>query len=387
MENGNIKNEAKIAFFVSSHGFGHAARISAIIAELLTKYPHCLIDIYSETPQWFFDESISGYRNYYHLLTDIGVVQSSPLQMNILLTLSKVSDFLNDLPEKSEQLAQQLRHHEYQLVISDISPLGITAAKKAHIPVILLENFTWDWIYEPFSLEMPAFKPVIQKLAEIYQSTDYHCQYQPACHPCPQPDLIIPPVSRKPRTNREETRSKLGLNSEEKLGLISMGGIPEDFRQAKLFSHSKFPGKIACVGSFDKFEKHGNLINIPHHSVFFHPDLIEAADFVIGKAGYSTMAEIYNAAKPFGYLLRPDFRESPVLGKFLSDLPYTIEVEKDKFDQFELDEYFEKLMVNLSYDHPVKNGSEVAADFILKVLQQEQSFPALQSTFQGVSFH
>ena len=35
-----------------------------------------------------------------------------------------------------------------------------------------------------------------------------------------------------------------------------------------------------------------NLILLPHHSVFFHPDLVNASDAVVGKLGYSTLAAV-----------------------------------------------------------------------------------------------
>jgi hypothetical protein len=31
-----------------------------------------------------------------------------------------------------------------------------------------------------------------------------------------------------------------------------------------------------------------NLVLLPHHSGFYHPDLVNASDAVIGKVGYST---------------------------------------------------------------------------------------------------
>ena len=56
---------------------------------------------------------------------------------------------------------------------------------------------------------------------------------------------------------------------------------------------------------------------LPAHSEHFHPDLVAASDAVVGKVGYSTLAEVYAAGVPFGYVLRPDFRESQVLVDFI----------------------------------------------------------------------
>ena len=63
---------------------------------------------------------------------------------------------------------------------------------------------------------------------------------------------------------------------------------------------------------------------LPHHSPVYHPDLVRAADVVVGKLGYSTVAEAYAAGTRFAYLPRPAFRESAVLEQFVREnLPST----------------------------------------------------------------
>ena len=52
-----------------------------------------------------------------------------------------------------------------------------------------------------------------------------------------------------------------------------------------------------------------NVIVLPHGSPFFHPDLVNASDCVVGKLGYSTLAEIYRAGVPFGFVVRRGFRD------------------------------------------------------------------------------
>ena len=61
----------------------------------------------------------------------------------------------------------------------------------------------------------------------------------------------------------------------------------------------------------------GNVWLLPHRSGFFHPDLVQAADAVVGKIGYSTLAETCRARIPYGFVPRAGFRESAVLGRWL----------------------------------------------------------------------
>jgi cell division GTPase FtsZ len=47
-------SKAHIVYVVSDHGFGHAARSSTVIAELLRR--HVDVTVVSSVPKWFFDE-------------------------------------------------------------------------------------------------------------------------------------------------------------------------------------------------------------------------------------------------------------------------------------------------------------------------------------------
>ncbi len=58
--------------------------------------------------------------------------------------------------------------------------------------------------------------------------------------------------------------------------------------------------------------KHKNIIFLLQISSFYHPDLVNAPDVVIGKIGYSTLADVYHAGVPYGYIPRSDFWESAV---------------------------------------------------------------------------
>ncbi len=60
-----------------------------------------------------------------------------------------------------------------------------------------------------------------------------------------------------------------------------------------------------------------NILLLPANSDHYHPDLINAADAVIGKAGYSTIAEIYHSQVRFGYFVREDYPEMQALVNFL----------------------------------------------------------------------
>ena len=75
----------------------------------------------------------------------------------------------------------------------------------------------------------------------------------------------------------------------------------------------------------------GNLRILPKRSGYYHPDLVQASDVVIGKVGYSTLAEVYWSGVPFGYISRPAFRESEVLVAFIRTHLDGISIEEKEF--------------------------------------------------------
>ncbi|ADE16119.1 conserved hypothetical protein [Nitrosococcus halophilus Nc 4] len=355
-----------IAYFITPHGFGHGARACAVMNALQEIAPQIQFDIYTQVPLWFFQDSLSTHFNYHPLLTDIGLVQASPLHEDLKQTLERLDNFLPFDPLLMAKLAQQINKNQCELIICDIAPLGIAVAKETGIPAVLVENFTWDWIYEGYLDQVPEIQKHIDFTKGLFEGVDYHIQTQPLCHPIPA-DLTTQPVSRKARLAKEAVRSKLGLPQDASVILISMGGIPPQ--------HYPFLAQMATwqemffviPGASESLQRHENLVLLPHHSEFFHPDLIQAADLVVGKLGYSTLAEAYWAGIPFGYVTRTRFRESEILGQF-------VEQEMGGFamseTQFETGDWISLLPPYLELaprKHTGPNGADQIARFILSL--------------------
>ncbi len=144
-----------IAYFISSHGFGHAARSSAVIHQLIN-VGHSIF-IYTSTPEWFFKNSLPGKSFVYNQwLTDVGLYQKNPFEEDIPKTIQSIKQIFPPDAESFQHLLESLNQQKIDLIISDISPLGILAAEAIHCDSILIENFTWDWIYEAYLPKNPG---------------------------------------------------------------------------------------------------------------------------------------------------------------------------------------------------------------------------------------
>ncbi len=295
---------------ITPHGFGHASRACAIMEALSAICP-VHFEIVTTVPEWFFVKSLTASYTRYPLSCDIGLVQLNALKQDLGQSCEKLDAFYPLNPALVDRAAALFA--SCRLVISDIAPLGIVAADRADTVSVLIENFTWDWIYQSYCTQWPGFKPHVSYLQQLYGKADYHLQAEPVCRPVPC-DLLLPPVARQEQ-NAGTVRERLQVTEAEQLVLVTMGGVPGvDLPRERMASMEQC---FVLPGQAGEEMVQGNLRILPPDSGIYHPDLVAASDAVIGKVGYSTLAEVYQAAVPFGYICRPGFRESPPLAAFI----------------------------------------------------------------------
>jgi len=304
-----------IAYFVTQHGFGHACRAAAVMAAFERRIPQVRFELFTNCPAWIFEDSLENEFGYYDVKADVGIVQRSPLQEDLVATRQELAVWMPFAPEMIDQLAKRLDDSKCQLVICDISALGIAAAKRAGLPSVLVENFTWDFIYASYLDRFPELEEFSTLFKEIYSQVDLHIQTQPLCN-ATENSIQVGPIRRHPRTHPTEIRAQLQIPSQAQMVILSMGGVPDRFLFLDRLPETIEP-YLVIPGADDLTTSHHKVLLLPTRSQFFHPDLIQAADLVIGKAGYSTVAETYQAGVPFAYLVRPTWPETPALEHFI----------------------------------------------------------------------
>jgi hypothetical protein len=254
------------------------------------------------------------------------------------------------------------------MIVCDISPLGIKIAEEAGIPSILVENFTWDWIYQEYVDEYAGFREYIRYLETCFNKCDYHIQTEPVCLRR-SVDLTSSPVSRPTKTAYHEIREKLGVSDAAKVVMVTMGGIPDQYpfiERLKDFQDVLF----IIPGGDTETRTEDNVLFLPHRSDFFHPDLVYASDVVVGKVGYSTLAEIYQAGVAFGYVLRRHFPESAFLADFINSRMHGLSIEADDFYKGGWTDVLQDLLRFPRIKRQYPNGATQISDFISDLIEK-----------------
>lgn len=358
----SIHEDARIAYFVSPHGYGHAARSCAVMGSLHNLLPNLRFDILTTVPEFFFQEALDFSFNYHVFQSDIGVVQANALSEDLPATVEQLKQFLPLDGEKASQLGILLKKLKVELVICDIAPTGLAAAANVGIPSVLIENFTWDWIYTGYIQREPGFKPVISPFEHAFQLANMHILTTPFCQEF-ENALCSNPVARQPRKSKENIRRELDIDPEKSLVLVTMGGIKQMITGIQ--SMTTQPGFIFLIpGGSEKVERISNVILLPHHSQYYHPDLVHASDVLIGKLGYSTVAETYHAGIPYGYIPRDQFRETGPMSDFVRQEMGGLSISIEDFYSGEWVDILPKLIEQTPNRNPIENGADQIAKWI-----------------------
>ncbi|RME73705.1 MAG: hypothetical protein D6784_11500 [Chloroflexi bacterium] len=240
-----------------------------------------------------------------------------------------------------------------------------------------MENFTWDWIYEGYLplVETPALADRLRRhiagLRDWFQQTDYHIQTEPVCAAAERAHLTVPPVSRGVRTPRAEIRQRLDIPAGVPAVLVTMGGTAWAY---DFLTRLAVQPEVCFVipGVEEALPAAGNVRLLPRQSGFYHPDLVNAVDAVVGKVGYSTVAEVYQAGVPMGYIARAQFRESPVLVQYIDRRMAGLPIDEAAFRAGRWLDRLPALLALPRRREAAVGGAEQIARFVLSVLGVSQ---------------
>ena len=124
--------------------------------EVFRKRTDTVFEVFTTVPEWFFTSSLAAPFHYHACPCDVGLVQRSALEEDVEATVERLrtADLLAEATVGG--LAEKVISLGCRAVVADIAPQGLAVGRTAGIPSILVENFTWDWIYRAYADLWPS---------------------------------------------------------------------------------------------------------------------------------------------------------------------------------------------------------------------------------------
>ncbi len=298
----------RVAFFITGHGFGHGVRNAAVIEALP---PSVDVHIFTSLPEAFFREELHRPYRVHACEIDCGCLQSSSVDVDVDATLARYAELDAGREAAITGIASRLRSLGIDLVVGDIPPLAFPIARAAGIPSLALCNFTWVDIYRPYVETRPRYRPMLERMQADYALADRSLRLWPYMEggmPGPVEDAGL--LCRPGRERRREFAERFGFDPGKRWALVYVGtygleGV--EWGNLARFADWEFIGLHALRGA------PANYHLLRKDPSFRYADLTASCDLVLGKLGYSLIAECLSQAKPILFLGRTDFAEFPML--------------------------------------------------------------------------
>jgi UDP:flavonoid glycosyltransferase YjiC (YdhE family) len=345
-----------VVFYISGHGFGHASRSIEVINALVDRRPDLGVVVRSQVAPWLFELTARPTVQLEPVETDTGVAQIDSLHLDERETLSRARAFMNTLPDRIKHETSRLRALGATLVIADLPPLGIAAAKAAGIPGVAFGNFTWDWIYSGYE----AGPDLAESIGDIYRDTTLALRLPMWGGFATMPVVRdLPFVARRSSRDPAEVRRAFGFTADERLVLVSFGGYGLRIDPLVL---TRVPGyRVLAPGTFDEQNVYGKG--------YRYEDLVRAVDVVVSKPGYGILSECLANDTALLYTSRGHFLEYDVLVAAMPRVLRCAFIDHDDLFAGRWQTHLDALLAQPApSESPATNGADVATTALLEMI-------------------
>lgn len=299
---------------ITAHGFGHATRTAAVVAEVQRRLPEVLVVLVTSAPHWLLESYLSGDFIYRPRSLDVGILQQDSLVMDKPATLARLKQIQAQQRSLITAEVNFIRQNKVRLILADIPPLAAEIAQVAGIPCWMASNFGWDFIYRGWGGE---FIDIADWISDCFAKCDRLFRL-----PFHEPMQAFPKIvdvgltGADPRYPIVDLRTKFNLDQDPaRTVLLTFGGL--GLNQIPYQNLAHFPD-----WQFITFDRSApdlpNLLRITD-SHYRPVDLMPLCGRVISKPGYGTFAEACRQGTPIVSLTRDDFAEAALLLEGLQD--------------------------------------------------------------------
>jgi hypothetical protein len=294
---------------ISGHGYGHVAQTAPILNRLHQHMPQLHLTVRSSVPLSHLRSRIHAPFTHLQSEGDIGMVMSSALDVSVEDSCLAYRVFHADWNARVADEAHLLRELKADFVLSNVGYLPLAGAQRAGIPNAALCSLNWFDIYRHYCGD----GDISAQIQECYSVADAFLRATPGMAMANLPNLVeVAPIADVGNDRRDELNRHLRLSSEEKLVLVSMGGITS---RLPIERWPRIDGVRWLVQANWQVD-HPDAIKLESLPLGFG-DLLASSDALLCKPGYGSFTEATFSATPVLYVARPDWPESPALVEWL----------------------------------------------------------------------
>lgn len=352
---------------ISGHGYGHAAQTVPVLNVLSTLLPDIRLTIRSRVPLSYLRERLRVPFSYLHETVDIGLLMASALDVRAADSVAAYKHLHQEWGLQVRQESQRLAELAPDFVLSNVGYLPLAGAYHARIPCAAMSSLNWADIFEHYCGAMSGTHGIIEQMRRSYCHAQAFLRMAPAMPMGDLPNrLDIEPVAHLGNDRREEIRQRTGLAADEKLVLVSLGGIGG---KHSIVHWPRLP-KVRWMVPENMHGGHPDALVLESLELPFS-DVLASSDALVCKPGYGSFVEAAHAGVPLLYAERPDWPETPYLKTWLAAHGRGSEISRSSLVSGDFAAQLQALWQSPCLPRPAPDGAMQAAQWLAQQLDRQ----------------
>ncbi|OGS90962.1 MAG: hypothetical protein A2Z95_06800 [Gallionellales bacterium GWA2_60_18] len=342
---------------ISGHGFGHVAQTAPVINRLHHLIPQLRITVRSNVPLAHLRSRI--HAPFDHLISegDIGMLMSSAIDVLADESRAAYRAFHTNWEARVAGEARLLRELGADMVLSNVGYLPLAGAQRAGIANAALCSLNWCDIYRHYCGD----DEISAQMLGCYANADAFLRATPGMAMAGLPNLVpVAPLADIGENRRDELARLLHLSQEEKLVLVSLGGIAS---RLPMEHWPRIDGVRWLVQ--DNWQVRRPDAVVLESLPLGFGDLLASCDALLCKPGYGSFVEAACSAVPVLYVRRADWPESPALAVWLQQHGVCREVSRAALECGDIGGELRELWAAPRPRPAEARGAAEAADWLL----------------------
>lgn len=345
---------------ISGHGFGHVAQTAPVLNALHRRMPQLRITVRSTVPASHLHSRIRAPFEHLQSHGDVGMLMSSALDVRAGDSRAAYRAFHADWQARVDDEAGLLRDLGADMVLSNVGYLPLAGAQHAGIPNAALCSLNWYDIYRHYCRD----DDIAAQIRGCYAHADAFLRATPGMAMGYLPNLVpVPPIADIGANRRTELNRLLRLSGEERLVLVSLGGIASRLPMERW---PRMDGVRYLVQSSWQVD-HPDVVELESLPMDFS-DLLASCDVLLCKPGYGSFVEAPCSGVPVLYVDRPDWPESPALVEWLQEHGRCREVSRQALEDGNIATELDRLWEMARRPIPLPSGGEQVAKWLAERL-------------------